>query len=68
MNIGKKGEMEPSGNLFEKEEAIIAGDNILLQFEYKGKVFHQHQVYFYTILSSRWGILLNGLNTKPLNS
>ena len=45
IGLSKKGvAMEPPANLFEQEEAIIAGEDIVLQFEFKGRPFYSWKV------------------------
>ncbi len=40
MGFSKGTAMEPPANLFEQEEAIIAGGDIVLHFEFKGHPFY----------------------------
>ena len=35
--------VEPPANLFEQEEAVIAGGDIIIQYEIKGKVFFSNK-------------------------
>ena len=42
--IHKKVKVRPPAELFEEEEAAIAGEDIILQYEYKGKVFYKAKV------------------------
>ena len=73
----KKGESEhsPPANLFEQEEAMIAGDDIILQFEYKGQIVYQFKVFYYLLatlhhhgISSRSDIPSNGSRAKLLST